>query len=285
MKPARRPRASDRTGRGGGDSIGLRTRITGPSRSKLGPRPKPAYGRADRRYPVHWQAGETDPARSADCTDLADRRSRSPPLCCHYTAFRTRLTARRVGTDRRTVVAALLLCALVPRTAISIACGALFGPIGGGFIGLVAAMLAAVATFAAGRGLGREAVEARARLTLVPARFLAVRRVCSRSRGPDDADRTVRPDRLRLRDDLRTPVALPDRSLIGATPSAFTYSAVGAAAVKPGAVRLVTFLPAALGLLVTLCAAVYWHRTGRRARPPSEPDRDGAEPHERSRTS
>jgi uncharacterized membrane protein YdjX (TVP38/TMEM64 family) len=52
-------------------------------------------------------------------------------------------------------------------------------------------------------------------------------------------------------------------TLIGATPSAFTYAAVGAAAVQPGAIRLVTLLPAAIGLVITAAITVYWHRSHR----------------------
>ena len=54
------------------------------------------------------------------------------------------------------VLGALLLAALVPRTAISLACGALFGVIGGGFVALGAAVVAFVVTFVIGRWLGRD---------------------------------------------------------------------------------------------------------------------------------
>jgi uncharacterized membrane protein YdjX (TVP38/TMEM64 family) len=157
------------------------------------------------------------------------------------------------------LVAAALLAALIPRTAISIACGALFGALGGGFVALAAALLAAAVTFAIGRALGRDAVAARAgsrwsRLDAWLSRrgLLAVTVVRMMPIAPYGlvgyayGTTSVR----------RWHYALG--TLIGATPSAFTYAAVGAAAVRPGSIRLVTFLPAAIGLLITVVAAVYW---------------------------
>ena len=163
-----------------------------------------------------------------------------------------------------TVLAALLLGALVPRTAISIACGALFGPIGGGFVALIAAMLAAAGTFAIGRALGRAAVATRAgsrwsRLDAWLSRrgLLAVTVVRMMPIAPFGlvgyayGTTSVRRWHYML------------GTFIGATPSAFTYAAVGAAAVRPGAIRLITFLPAAIGLLITALAATYWRYTSR----------------------
>jgi uncharacterized membrane protein YdjX (TVP38/TMEM64 family) len=184
------------------------------------------------------------------------------------------------------VLGALLLAALVPRTAISLACGALFGVIGGGFVALGAAIIAFVVTFVIGRWLGRDAIAARTGgriasldawlnrtglLSVIVVRLLPVAPygLVGYAYGTTS---------VRVRNYLLG-------SLIGATPSAFTYAAVGAAVVKPGAVGLVTFAPAAAGLVITAAAAAYWYRTGRRAGPPGEPDRDGAEPQERSRTS
>jgi uncharacterized membrane protein YdjX (TVP38/TMEM64 family) len=161
-------------------------------------------------------------------------------------------------------VGALLLAALVPRTAISIACGALFGALAGGTVAVAAALLAAGATFAIGRALGREALAAhtgdrlgrldgwlarRGLLGVVVVRLmpLAPYGLVGYAYGTT---------RVRLRH-----YALG--SLIGAVPSAYGYAAVGAAVVRPGAVRLVTFLPAIAGLLVAGAAALYWRRTGR----------------------
>jgi uncharacterized membrane protein YdjX (TVP38/TMEM64 family) len=163
------------------------------------------------------------------------------------------------------IVGALLLAALVPRTAISIACGALFGAIGGGFVGLAAAMTAAVATFAIGRALGRDAVATRAgsrwsRLDawLTRRGLLAVTVVRMMPIAPYGlvgyayGTTSVRWWQYVL------------GTFIGGTPSAFTYAAVGAATVRPGAIRLITFLPAAIGLLITVAAAIYWRCSGRR---------------------
>jgi uncharacterized membrane protein YdjX (TVP38/TMEM64 family) len=164
------------------------------------------------------------------------------------------------------VVGAILLAALVPRTAISITSGALFGPIAGGSVALGAAIVAFVATFVVGRALGRDAVAARAggrieRLDAWLARtglvnVVVVRLIPIAPYGL--VGYAYGTTSVRVRDYLLG-------SLIGAAPSAFTYAAVGAAAVRPGAIRLITFAPAAVGLVITAGAAVYWYRTGRRA--------------------
>jgi len=60
------------------------------------------------------------------------------------------------------VVGGLLLSVLVPRTAITLACGALLGPATGAATALAAAVIAAVATYYAGRWAGRGALGARA---------------------------------------------------------------------------------------------------------------------------
>lgn len=169
-------------------------------------------------------------------------------------------------------IGALLLIALVPRTAISIASGALWGPIGGGAIALGAAMVATVVTFAVGRVLGRDTIAAHT------------------------GDRLARIDGWLARQGLLgvvvvrvLPIApfgligyaygttsVRARSyllgtLIGATPSAFSYAAVGAAVVRPGAIRLVSLVPAAIGLLITAGAAIYWRRSNRRQSPAGDP--------------
>jgi uncharacterized membrane protein YdjX (TVP38/TMEM64 family) len=56
---------------------------------------------------------------------------------------------------------AVLLAALVPRTAISLACGALFGAFAGTAVALAAALAGALITFFAGRLLGREFLTSR----------------------------------------------------------------------------------------------------------------------------
>jgi uncharacterized membrane protein YdjX (TVP38/TMEM64 family) len=163
-----------------------------------------------------------------------------------------------------TAAAALALSALVPRTAITLACGAAFGPLAGGVVALIAALIAAVATFAIGRSLGRDAIAtwapkrwARVDSWLTRRGLLAVIVVRSLPIGPFGligyayGTTAVR----------RWHYALG--TLIGSTPSAFTYAAVGAEAVRPGAHRLITLVPAAAGLLLTLIAAIYWRVSGR----------------------
>jgi len=183
------------------------------------------------------------------------------------------------GPVAAVALGALLLAALVPRTAISIGCGALFGAIGGGLVAWAAALLAAVGTFAAGRRLGRDVVAAHtgdrlARLDGWLARrgMLGVLVVRMLPLGPYGLiGYAYGATGVRWRDYLGGTFA-------GAAPSAFTYAAVGAAVVRPGAVRLVTFAPAAAGLLVTLAAAIYWRRTSRRTSDQTAQTREPRDP-------
>ncbi len=169
------------------------------------------------------------------------------------------------------LLGALLLAALIPRTAISIACGALFGPLVGGAVGLAAAMTAATATFAIGRLLGRDAIAGHTgdrlgRMDVWLARrgmlgVIAVRML------------PIAPYGLVGYAYGTTAVLVGNYligSLIGAAPSAFSYAAVGAAVVRPGATGLINFAPAALGLLITAGAAIYWRKVGR-ARQQADP--------------
>jgi uncharacterized membrane protein YdjX (TVP38/TMEM64 family) len=171
------------------------------------------------------------------------------------------------GPPAAIAIGALLLAALVPRTAISIACGALFGVIGGGFVALGGAVVAFVITFVIGRRLGRAAVAARTGgriasldgwlsrtglLSVVVVRLLPVAPYGLVGYAYGTTSVLVRNYVL--------------GSLIGAAPSAFAYAAVGAAVVRPGAVGLVSFAPAAAGFVVTAIATVYWYRTARRNR-------------------
>lgn len=159
------------------------------------------------------------------------------------------------------VLGAVLLAFLVPRTAISLGCGALFGAVAGFGWALAAAMLAALATFVVGRWLGRDWVAARAgpRLAaldswLVRRGLLAVIVVRMTPLAPFGlvgyayGTTSVR----------RTPYLLG--TLAGAAPSAASYAAIGAAFVAPGQVRLVSFLPGIIGLGLTASAAIYWRR-------------------------
>lgn len=158
---------------------------------------------------------------------------------------------------------ALLLCALVPRTAISVACGVLFGALSGGLVAVVAALLAAAATFWLGRALGREALAALqgdrlgrldgwlARrgllgVTVVRLMPLAPYGLIGYAYGTTSVPRWN----------------YLGGTAIGAAPSAFTYAAVGAAVVRPGALGWLTLIPAGVGLLVALGAFGYWRRSG-----------------------
>lgn len=177
------------------------------------------------------------------------------------------------GPAATVALGALLLAALVPRTAISIGCGALFGALGGGFTALAAALLAGLGTFAAGRYLGRDVVAAHtgdrlARLDGWLARHgmlgvLVVRMLPLAPYGL--IGYAYGTTATKWRDYL-------GGTLGGAAPSAFTYAAVGAAVVRPGAVRLVSFAPAAAGLLVTVVAAIYWRRAAGRREPLDPPE-------------
>ncbi|HEY7175894.1 MAG TPA: VTT domain-containing protein [Micromonosporaceae bacterium] len=163
-------------------------------------------------------------------------------------------------------IGAGLLVALVPRTAISIGCGALFGALGGGAVALAAALVACVVTFVIGRALGRDAVAARAggRIGRIDTwladtglvSVIVIRLIPIAPYGL--VGYVFGTTSVRVRNYLLG-------SLIGATPSAFSYAAIGAAVVRPGAVGLITYLPAAVGLVITAAAAV-WYRTSRRSR-------------------
>jgi uncharacterized membrane protein YdjX (TVP38/TMEM64 family) len=169
------------------------------------------------------------------------------------------------GPPTAIALGAALLAALVPRTAISFACGALFGVLGGGLVAVGAAMVACVVTFVIGRRLGREAVAARAGgrlgkldtwlvntglLSVIVVRLLPI--APYGLVGYAYGTTSVRVGTYLL------------GSLIGGAPSAFAYAALGAAVVRSGAVGFVSVAPAAVGLLVTAIAAVYWYRAGRR---------------------
>jgi uncharacterized membrane protein YdjX (TVP38/TMEM64 family) len=160
---------------------------------------------------------------------------------------------------------ALLMAALVPRTAISMACGLLFGPIVGFGTALAAALLGAILTYAAGRWAGRGLLAARAGgrldrldgwlsrrglLAVVVVRLLplAPYGLIGYAYGTTSVRR-------------RHYFA---GTLIGAAPSCFSYATIGAAVVAPGAMTAVTFVPAAVGMVISSAAAWHWRRTGRR---------------------
>jgi uncharacterized membrane protein YdjX (TVP38/TMEM64 family) len=170
--------------------------------------------------------------------------------------------AQRIGPITTVAVGALLLCALVPRTAISLACGALFGAWAGATWSLSAAVLAATVTFAAGRWAGRSLVEAKAgeRLRaldgwLAKRGLLAVIVVRLLPIAPFGlVGYAYGASSTRFRHFLMG-------TLIGGLPSSVSYATIGAAAVSPSRLSWLTFLPAALGALLSTGAALYWRRT------------------------
>jgi uncharacterized membrane protein YdjX (TVP38/TMEM64 family) len=161
---------------------------------------------------------------------------------------------------------ALLLAALVPRTAISVACGALFGALGGFGTALAAALLAAALTYAAGRWAGRGLLAARTggrlhRLDGWLARrgLLAVVVVRLLPLAPFGlVGYAYGTTSVRRRDYFAG-------TLIGAVPSCFSYATIGAAVVAPGRMTAVTFIPALAGMLITFAAAYHWRRVSRRS--------------------
>jgi uncharacterized membrane protein YdjX (TVP38/TMEM64 family) len=161
--------------------------------------------------------------------------------------------------------AAALLMALVPRTAISLACGLLFGALAGAGVALVAAVSAATATFWLGRWAGHSAVQRRLRGRLARADAWLARRgtlavvvVRLLPIAPFGlVGYAYGSSATRFRHYLLG-------TAIGGTPSSFAYATIGAAVVSPGGASLLTYLPACLGLLATAGAAVYWRRTARR---------------------
>ncbi|HEY7222416.1 MAG TPA: VTT domain-containing protein [Micromonosporaceae bacterium] len=168
------------------------------------------------------------------------------------------------------LVGALLLIALVPRTPISVACGLLFGPALGTACAILTAMMAATATFALGRLLGRafvlERLSRREKLRRAWANIerwiaqegvLAVAAVRSWPLGPYGLVGYVYgTSGVRVRD-------YAIGSLIAGTPSAAVYATLGAAA--GGGPSPVTFVLLPFGLVLT--AVVAWRsRPGDRVR-------------------
>jgi uncharacterized membrane protein YdjX (TVP38/TMEM64 family) len=164
------------------------------------------------------------------------------------------------------VIGGVMLSALVPRTAITLACGALLGPLVGTVAALTAAMIAAAATYAAGRWAGRGALAARgggrlhrldgflnrrglSAVLLVRFLPLAPFGLIGYAYGTTSVCR-----RQYL---LGT--------LIAAAPSAVTYAVLGAAVTAPGRISVLTLAPAALGFVLTTAIVWRWRRTARSA--------------------
>ena len=173
-------------------------------------------------------------------------------------------------------VAALLMVALVPRTVLTVAWGALFGFWQGALYTLAAALIAAIVAFTAGRLLGRAFMTERsagrlARLDrwftrqslagVLTVRLLPLGGFGLISYGYGTTG--VRPGPFLL------------GSIVAIMPSAFGYAAVGAAVTAPGGIDWFAAAPAALGLLL---GAVLVHRAWRARRPGAGPEQDGATP-------
>jgi uncharacterized membrane protein YdjX (TVP38/TMEM64 family) len=163
------------------------------------------------------------------------------------------------------VVGGLLLSVLVPRTAITLACGALLGATVGAIAALAAAVIATVVTYLAGRWAGRGALSARAggrmeRLdgwlnrrglaAVLLVRFLPLAPfgLVGYAYGTTSVKR--------------------HHYLIGSSlasiPSAITYAVIGAAVASPGRMSPVTLAPAAIGFLLTTAIVWNWKRKSRR---------------------
>lgn len=155
------------------------------------------------------------------------------------------------------LVGAALLVALVPRTPISIACGLLFGPGLGTASALAITAVAAVATFTAGRLLGRDYV-------LVWAQRLAGRRM---GRAWDSVERWIAREGILAVAAVRSLPLAPYGlvgyaygasgvrgrdyfigTLLASTPSAVTYALLGAALGAAGESSPLTLLPLAIGI-------------------------------------
>jgi uncharacterized membrane protein YdjX (TVP38/TMEM64 family) len=163
------------------------------------------------------------------------------------------------------VVGGLLLSVLVPRTAITLACGALLGPATGAATALAAAVIAAVATYYAGRWAGRGVLGARAGGKLDRLDGWLNRRGLS-------AVLLVRflplaPFGL-IGYAYGTTSVCRKRYLLGTTlasvPSAVSYAVIGAAVASPGSMNPLTLAPAAIGIGLTTTIVVRWRLAARR---------------------
>ncbi|MFJ6196354.1 TVP38/TMEM64 family protein [Micromonospora sp. NPDC092111] len=162
---------------------------------------------------------------------------------------------------------ALLLVALVPRTFVTLAAGAIFGPLEGAAYALGAALLAAAIGFAVGRVLGREFVAERVRgrlarldgwftrqsvLGVVTVRLLPIAGFGLVSYGYGTTGARMLPFLL--------------GSVLASAPTAFGYAALGAAVSSPGQVNWYAAAPAGLGLIASVVLAHRWWRAERQRR-------------------
>jgi uncharacterized membrane protein YdjX (TVP38/TMEM64 family) len=163
------------------------------------------------------------------------------------------------------VVGGLLLSAMVPRTAITLACGALLGAAMGAATALAAAIIAAAATYYAGRWAGRGVLHARAGGRMARLDGWLNRRGLS-------AVLLVRflplaPFGL-IGYAYGTTSVCRKRYLLGTTlasiPSAVTYAVIGSAVARPGGMSPLSLAPAVIGFALTTTIVVRWKRAARR---------------------
>lgn len=163
------------------------------------------------------------------------------------------------------VIGGLLLSVLVPRTAITLASGALLGAATGAAAALAAAVIAAAATYYAGRWAGRGALGAKAdgRMKRLDgwlnrrglAAVLLVRFL------------PLAPFGL-IGYAYGTTSVCRKRYLLGTTlasiPSAVSYAVIGAAVTAPGSLNPMSLAPALIGFTLTTTIVVRWRRAARR---------------------
>ena len=162
---------------------------------------------------------------------------------------------------------ALLLVALVPRTFVTLAAGAIFGPLQGAAYALGAALLAAAIGFTVGRLLGRDFVAERVRgrlaqldgwftrqsvLGVITVRLLPIAGFGLVSYGYGTTGARVLPFLV--------------GSVIAAAPTAIGYAAIGAAVSSPGHVNWYAAAPASLGLIASAVIILRWWRAERQRR-------------------
>jgi uncharacterized membrane protein YdjX (TVP38/TMEM64 family) len=164
------------------------------------------------------------------------------------------------------VVGGLLLSVMVPRTAITIACGALLGATTGAITALAAAVIAAAATYYAGRWAGRGVLHARSGGRLARLDGWLNRRGLS-------AVLLVRflplaPFGL-VGYAYGTTSVCRKRYLLGTTlaaiPSAVSYAVIGAAVAHPGEMSPLSLTLAIIGFALTTAIVWRWKRSARRA--------------------
>ena len=172
------------------------------------------------------------------------------------------------------------MVALVPRTLVTVAWGALFGPLGGAGYTLAAALVAAALGFTVGRLLGRDFVAERVRgrlarldgwfsrqsvLGVITVRLLPVGGFGLVSYGYGTTGARVTPFLI--------------GSVLASVPSAFGYAAVGAAVASPDDFNWLAVAPAGFGLIATAVLIARWRKAERTHRHAPPPPTDPTAPH------